>query len=475
MGGCLSAATAAAAPPSLRKRSSTASSASSHSSASRRREESDAWALVPYAPDGEAVDPFSSFPLDAWTAVAQFLRRDDLMNLRLASLGIPRAVTLHPALTSHLKLNLDKCPWFEWVMKKRVDYDILARNWCHREGVVNFPRDISNDELEMFIAKDFLGRAKRVSFNRCRKLSVKWYELLGELKHLEAIEVGLLPYVTDEELARSIQYLQHATRLNCVGCSQLTNDGFRMLGQLRGLKELYFLHCKQLTSLSFLGNLDGLQKLSIDGMLGASHRQSMPVVNDHVLGIISGEMRSLRHLVITTQLSVSGVGLVHLGDMRRLESLELERGAGEAVTDNALKVLCGLTRLKTLRITHCENLSNRSLNYLQHLPRLETLEISCWESNFKDEGARQLSKLRGLKQLTLEGWEGLTDRGIYYISKIASLERINLRYAKSISDDGLEHLLHLRNLRELEMVDCSVTSKAKSRLKKATGVNITVW
>ena len=86
-----------------------------------------------------------------------------------------------------------------------------------------------------------------------------------------------------------------------------------------------------------------------------------------------------------------------------------------------------------------------------------------------------MSKLRGLKQLTLVGWENLSDRGIYYISKIASLERLNLRYANGISDAGLEHMLHLRKLRELELADCSVTSKAKSRLKKATAVTVTVW
>jgi len=407
--------------------------------------------------------------------ITSYLNCDDVMSLRLASLGIPRAITLNPALTSHLTLNLDSCPWQDWVWKNRIDYDHLARIWCRREGVVDFPRDISNDELDIFLSKDYLQGATKVSFGRCRKLTVEWFELLEELRHVEC-EVGLPPYITDEELHMSIPYLQHATRLNCVGCSQLTNNGFKQLGHLRSLTELYFLHCKNLTSLTFLGNLDGLQKLSIDGMLNQPYYKSTPVVNDGVLAIISGEMNSLRSLVIATQLDLSGIGLVHFADLRQLESLELERGAGESLTDNGLKVLCGLGRLRSLRVTHCEKLTDRSLNYLQHLHRLEILEISCWDdSNFTDEGARQLSKLQSLKKLSLIGWEHLTDRGIYYLSKMKSLEHLNLRYAKQISDEGLDHLANLTHLRELELADCSVTPKAQSRLRRSTGADVTVW
>mmetsp|Transcript_6221 Transcript_6221/g.15483 ORF Transcript_6221/g.15483 Transcript_6221/m.15483 type:complete len:472 (+) Transcript_6221:259-1674(+) len=428
--------------------------------------------------NGAGENPFTSFHLGIWMNIANYLKCDDVMNLRLASLGIPRAVTLNPALTSHLTLNLDKCPWYDWVWKKRVDHDHLARMWCRREGVVDFPRDITNEELEIFLSKDYLGRAKRVSFVRSRKLTVEWFQLLREFQNAECIEVevGLPPFITDDELSHIMPYLQHATRLNCVGCSQLTDNGFKLLGRLRDLKELYFLHCKQLESLSFLGNLDGLQKLSIDGMLNTHYNQSTPVVNDNVLAIISGEMSSLRHLVVATQLDVTGIGLLHIADMNHLEKLELERGAGESFTDNGLKVLCSNGRLRSLRITHCEKLSDRSLNYLQHLNRLESLELSCWDcSSFTDEGARQLSKLQSLKQLSLVGWENLTDRGMYYLSKMSSLERLNLRYAQHISDEGLDHLKHLRSLRELELAECSVTSKATKRLGRSTGVNVTLW
>ncbi len=178
--------------------------------------------------------------------ITKYLKCNEVMDLRLASLGIPRAITLNPALTSHLTLNLDKCPWYDWIYKKHLDHDHLARIWCRREGVIDFPRDIDNSELDIFISKDYLGKAMRVSVGRCRKLTVEWFELLREMRHLEEVEVGLPPFITDEELATYIPYLQYVTRLNCVGCSQLTNDGFKLLGRLRGLKELYFLHWYEL-------------------------------------------------------------------------------------------------------------------------------------------------------------------------------------------------------------------------------------
>jgi hypothetical protein len=234
---------------------------------------------------------------------------------------------------------------------------------------------------------------------------------------------------------------------------------------------------KNLSCLSFLGNLNGLNKLSIDGMLSSPNRPCMtPVVTDDTLGIISGKMTSLRSLVIATKLDLSGIGLVHLSEMRRLEYLELERGAGECISNNCLKVICSLGRLKSLRITHCTELSDHSLNYLQHLHRLEYVELSCWGvSQFTDEGARQLSKLQNLKRLTLAGWENLTDQGLYYLSKMSSLERLNIRNTKRITDEGLDWLHNLLSLKELELADCSVTQKAKHRLKRATGAHVTVW
>lgn len=190
-----------------------------------------------------ANNPFTSFHLETWMEITSYLKCNDVMNLRLASLGIPRAITLNPALTSHLALNLDKCPWEDWVYKNRVDHVHLARIWCHRSGVILFPSNISNEEMEVFISKDYLCRAQRVSFGRCRNLSGEnWFRLLKEIRHLECIEVALPNTITDSELGNIIQYLQYATRLNCVGCSQLSGAGFGLLGRLRDLKELYFLH-----------------------------------------------------------------------------------------------------------------------------------------------------------------------------------------------------------------------------------------
>jgi hypothetical protein len=191
---------------------------------------------------GGGESPFASFHLDVWTNVSSYLRCDEVMNLRLASLGISRAVTLNPALTGRLVLNLDNCPWYDWVRRKRLDHDHMARAWCKRDGVVDFPRDITNSELGMFVSRGYLGGTRRASFGRCANLTVDWFEHLTELSHLEEIEVGLPSSITDEELSRVIPLLQRVSRINCVGCSQLTDDGFKLLGKLRDLRELYFLH-----------------------------------------------------------------------------------------------------------------------------------------------------------------------------------------------------------------------------------------
>jgi hypothetical protein len=180
--------------------------------------------------------------------ISMFLSRRDISHLRLASLGIrPRqaAITLHPALTNHLNLNLDYAPWQDWVWKEEASDDHqLARLWCRRDGIIDFPRDISNAELELFVhRKEYLSRAKKVSFGRCRNLTVDWFEeCLPSLSHLEYIEICLPPHINNEELSQCLPYLMHVTRLNCVGCSQLNEYGFELIGQLTRLQELYFLH-----------------------------------------------------------------------------------------------------------------------------------------------------------------------------------------------------------------------------------------
>lgn len=215
-------------------------------------------ALAIYTGNNNNYNPFTSFPVETWMKITIFLSRRDISHLRLASLGIrPRhaAVTLHPALTSHLNLNLDYAPWYDWVWKSDStsihqqqrgyeDDNQLARAWCRRDGIIDFPRDISNAELEIFIHhKEYLSRAKKVSFGRCRNLTVDWFEeCLPTLSHLEYIEICLPPHINNEELSRCLPHLIHVTRLNCVGCSQLNEYGFELIGQLKQLKELYFLH-----------------------------------------------------------------------------------------------------------------------------------------------------------------------------------------------------------------------------------------
>ena len=75
---------------------------------SKRCRERDASALVVFNPSG--TSPFSTLHLDLWVSIAKYLKCEEVMNLRLASLGVPRAITLNPALTGHLNLYLDKFP-----------------------------------------------------------------------------------------------------------------------------------------------------------------------------------------------------------------------------------------------------------------------------------------------------------------------------------------------------------------------------
>ena len=51
----------------------------------------------------------------------------------------------------------------DWVYKKRVDNEHLCKMWCNREGEILFPRDMADNELDIFISKGYLSRSEKVS------------------------------------------------------------------------------------------------------------------------------------------------------------------------------------------------------------------------------------------------------------------------------------------------------------------------
>jgi hypothetical protein len=115
--------------------------------------------------------------------------------------------------------------------------------------------------------------------------------------------------------------------------------------------------------------------------------------------------------------------LMHdLSHFPQLEKLALN---GAPVTDDQLKVLPSLARLRILEIQNCGSIT--------------------------DAGLEQITRLAGLERLTLRGETHLTDAALARIGRLKNLESLSLGFDKPVSDAVLEKLPGLKRLRTLSI------------------------
>jgi len=183
------------------------------------------------------------------------------------------------------------------------------------------------------------------------------------------------------------------------------------------------------------------------------HLTGLQVLTLHTTGVTDKgleylrDLRSLRALEFSVEMSITGAGLAVLKDLPHLEYLDL--GAG--VTDAGLKELGQLTKLRWLRI-HTGRIWGPGLAELARSPRLEGL---CFLGNddLSDQHMRYLEGLTQLKSLTFWGVaDRLSDAGMASIGKLRNLEELYFIgwSAPSFSLAGITPWKDLKKLRKLD-------------------------
>lgn len=116
-----------------------------------------------------------------------------------------------------------------------------------------------------------------------------------------------------------------------------------------------------------------------------------------------------------------------------------------AVTQEGLKHLRPLKRLRKLRLSES---GVTDLAPLRHLQRLEELDISSLE-RLDPSSFRHLAALKKLQQLTLRFCH-LGDEILSHIGKCAELRGLYTDY-NEFTEEGLQHLLNLKKLKKVEL------------------------
>ncbi|MBI2825595.1 MAG: hypothetical protein HYX69_13005 [Planctomycetia bacterium] len=199
------------------------------------------------------------------------------------------------------------------------------------------------------------------------------------------------------------------------------------------------------TLLHIAARLPQLQMLAINGI----------ATSDDGLAAIPPE-RDLRGLTLYPT-RVSDRTLQLAGRFPKLQHLAL---AGEGtITDDGLKSLAHLTRLKRLRLPG-RGVTDAGLQHLAPLAALETLSLPS--ANVTGDGLAALAGAKKLKELTLTG-ATISDEGAKGLAKLQSVEQLYLDSAR-LSDQALAEIGRLANLRDLEMMQASVTDKGLASL-----------
>jgi beta-lactamase regulating signal transducer with metallopeptidase domain len=181
--------------------------------------------------------------------------------------------------------------------------------------------------------------------------------------------------------------------------------------------------------------LSGLQQLSLFGT----------GVTDQGMEYLR-ELRSLRVLEFSRELSIGNAGLAVLKDLPALEYLDLDTGA----TDAGFQHLAPLPNLRWLRL-RTGKVWGPSLAELGKLPRLERLCL--WGTvDISDRHIQYLQGLTHLKSLTVWGVaDRLTDASLASIGKLKDLEELHfMRTSPRFTPAGVARLKDLKRLKKVD-------------------------
>ena len=170
--------------------------------------------------------------------------------------------------------------------------------------------------------------------------------------------------------------------------------------------------------------------------------------------------------------NITDDGLRHLKNLKKLRWLSLN--GCRNVTDKGLVHLKGLTNLEDLNLEMTKTTS-KGMAHLKGLTKLKRIRLSDYADQAFAELGKPKPKEVGLKQFAnlteLRRIDGssrvVSDDDLKSLARLTKLEILNLR-STDISDEGLAHLVHLKSLKELELYGTGVTNQGLSHLRKLT-------
>ncbi len=191
---------------------------------------------------------------------------------------------------------------------------------------------------------------------------------------------------------------------------------------------------------------------------GCQDLSRLTEVNRRLLPDI-GRQAGLRKLNLCGTLELDDGGLAAIAGLSELEELILDE---TSVTDDGLRHLASLSRLKKLSLYAAHGVTGGGFEHLAALGELEVLDLSATDAG--DKVAEPLSRLPRLRWLNLADTL-VGDAALEHLGGLSQLEYLNLSGTK-ITSAGLAHLANLVQLTDLYLANTRVDDRGLDRLER---------
>lgn len=164
---------------------------------------------------------------------------------------------------------------------------------------------------------------------------------------------------------------------------------------------------------------------------------------------------------------VSGVsddGLSHLSHLAALWQLDLS--LNYKITGEGLRHLSQLTALRKLDLSRNHKITDEGLLHLSDLVLLEDLNLRG--TGVTGAGIKHLANLRQLERLVLHERTQITDKNAAALRRLTNLSEIRAEF--QLTDAGLRHLRGLTRLKELNLLNSSITDEGLTSMKGMRGL-----
>lgn len=155
------------------------------------------------------------------------------------------------------------------------------------------------------------------------------------------------------------------------------------------------------------------------------------------------------HLDTCENLTDSGVK-----SLKELPLRSLALSNCSQITDTGIKNITEFKNLQHLLLSQNKKLTGNCLHTLSTLSNLHSLTLNDWPHFTDDDLEKLVRYLPGITSLNLSGCRQLTDQGIAHLTLLTQLKSLNLSGCDKLSSTGLKHLSTLTHLEELNVSHC---------------------